>query len=180
MQSLTTVCEGILNGLDDDLENYVELCDRMGKDLKWVQQIKLEDAVYYEAALLNVTHSAFRYAALRGDDEYKRNLAIFMACTHSPYVCTNAYEDIENWEEREYEVTPFPDSVQASGILDAGPTDPRWKWTGSNSFYHYFWDADYIHSLDQEELLDGKRSQEYSKKLVAVAAKYGMKLKPIF
>lgn len=177
MKSLQQISEGILNGLDNDIEDYVEVRDRMEKDLKWVKQIKPDDAVYYEAALFNITQGAFRRAG-KSDPEFKRLLAIFMVVAHSPWTCFNS-DECENWEEREYTKHELPGSVDAD-ILVAAPDDYRWSWNGSNSFYHFFWDGDYIHSLDQEDLLVNKKTQTFSKKLQDMASKHGLKLKPIF
>lgn len=179
MKSLQQICEGILNGLDNDIEDYVEVRDRMEKDLKWVKQIKPVDAVYYEAAWFNITRDAFRKAH-RSDAEFKRLLAIFMVAACLPYVCYNTDDGIDNWEERLYSKREFwPDDADTD-ILHATPDDYRWNWIGSGSFYDFFWDGDYIHSLDQEELLTNKKTQNFSKKLRNIAAKHGLKLKPIF
>lgn len=182
MRTLMNICEGILNNVEDDIENYVEVLDRMTNDLKWMNGLKQEDAVYFDAALFNITQDAFRKCASSASDEYKHLLAVFMNATLFKYGCVN-FEDTENWEEREYD-----DLSQMRGyrsevpeeMLEAEPNDYRWKWTGSNSFYHFFWDPDYTHSLDQEDLLVHKKTQTYSKKLQDIASKYGLKLKPIF
>lgn len=173
------ICEGILNSVESDIENYVELRDRMEKDLAWVKHIKQQDAVYYEAALFNITQDAFRKATSKSDAEFKWLLANFMAATLSPWTCYNS-DECDDWEERIYDKVEFRFDELDSNILNAGPDDYRWNWSGSNSFYHFFWDGDYIHSLDQEDLLCDRKTQKYSKKLQDTASKYGLKLKPIF
>lgn len=181
MLTLTQICEGILGNIESDIENYVEAFDKMKNDLRWMDNIKIDDAPYIEAALFNVTYEAFRKCSNNADAEYKRLLAIFMNTANVKYSCFN-FDGIDNWEEREYEHTPSfvgRDDV-AKEMLSADPDDYRWHWNGSNSFYEYFWEADYIHSLDQEDLLDSKKCQQYSKKLIAIAKKYGLNLKPIF
>lgn len=178
MQSLMSICEGILNGIDKDIEDYVEVQDRMERDMKWVRRIKYEDAVYYEAALFNITQDAFRKAYRSGTD-FKRLLAILMVTTYSPWTCFNS-DECENWEERDYGETQFGYDDANIDILDAAPDDYRWNWNGSNSFYHFFWDGDYIHSLDQEDLLTNKKTQTFGKKIQDIAARHGLKLKPIF
>lgn len=180
MRTLTKLCEGILDDAWSGVENYVEEFDKMKKDLAWVQRLKSDDAVYYEAALFNVTQDGFRQATNRASDDFKRSLARFMVAACCKYVCTNTDDDIDNWEERVYDKREFmPDDLDTD-ILNAKPDDYRWNWHGSGSFYNFFWDPDYIHSLDQEDLLDCKRCKDYSKKLLKVAQKYGLNMKPIF
>ena len=180
MRTLMNICEGILGDIDTDVENYVEAFDKMKKAFTWVKQIKVDDAVYYEAALFNITQGAFRKANPKSDPEFKRLLGFFMVSTWSPWSCDNA-EETENWEERTYSKSIYPDPRSVDlDIIEAKPDDYRWNLIGSGSFYHFFWDSDYIHSLDQEELLINKKTQTYSKKLQDTAAKLGLKLKPIF
>lgn len=179
MRALISICEGILGDIESDIEDYVEILDRMKKDFAWVQRLRMDDAVYYEAALFNVTQDGFRQAS-RSNAEFKRNIANFMVATCCPYVCVNVDDDIDNWDEREYGKREFMPNDADTDILNAGPDDYRWSWHGSGSFYHFFWDADYVHSLDQEELLTNKKCQDFSKKLLKVAKKYGLNLKPIF
>ena len=179
MRSLTNICEGILGDFESGLEDYVEIPDRMKKDLVWVQRLPIKDAVYYDAALFNVSHAALRDANENGA-EFKRLLANFMVAAYPKYRCDNTDDEIDNWEERTYSKAQFRPDDEDTDILHAHPNDYRWNWFSTGNFYHFFWDADYTHSLDQEELLVDKKTQQYSKKLIATAKKYGLNLKPIF
>lgn len=173
--------ESILGDIDSTVEEYVEIANKMAKDLAWIKRLKLNNAVYFEAALFNVTYRAFGTALKMTDDE-RRVLASLMSTAVSPFMCYN-WEDIEDWEEREYAeegLSMRSDQIDALGMMQAGVEDYRWNVLGSGSFYHYFWDADYIHSLDQEDLLKHPTTQKYTKQLIKVVDKYGLKLKPIF
>lgn len=178
---IQVLSESILGDIDSTVEEYVEIANKMAKDLAWIKRLKLNDAVHFEAALFNVTYGAFGTALKMTNDE-RRVLAALMSTAISPYICYN-WEDIEDWEEREYAeegLSMRSDQIDALGMMQADVNDSRWKAQGSNSFYHYFWDADYIHSLDQEDLLKHLNTQKYTKQLIKVVDKYGLKLKPIF
>ncbi|MDE7346343.1 MAG: hypothetical protein K2N48_06350 [Muribaculaceae bacterium] len=186
MRSLSDVCggllgEGILGDVESGIEDYIEELDKMKKDLAWVRQLKAEDAPHYEAALFNVTQDGFRQATNHAPTDFKRSLGDFMLAAWSPWTCYNTDDDIDNWEERSYAKSRYPDArATDSEIVNADPDDYRWNWHGSGSFYNFYWDPDYIHSLDQEDLLDGKKCKEYTKKLLKVAKKYGLNVRPIF
>lgn len=180
MKDLANMFEGILGDIESGIEDYVELLDRMKKDLAWVRRIRLDDAVYYEAAFFNVTRNSFHRASNKTHAELKRLLANFMVAAYPKYGCDNVADDIDNWEERTYSKIQFRPDDEDTDILHAQPDDYRWIIYGSGSFYHFFWDADYTHSLDQEELLVDKKTQQYSKKLINIAHKYGLELDPIF
>lgn len=167
----------ILGDIDSIISDYVEMYDLMVHDLQWINHIKLNDVVYYEAALFNVTQDGFRQATNKAPDEFKYALLRFMGATRINFSCYN-YDGCENWEEREYCNEPGFD--WSPDMLNISPSDPRWKWSNYPSFYHIWWDAEYKHSLDQEDLLTSKKCQEYSKKLLNVAKKYGLNMKPIF
>lgn len=87
MKDLTDILhESILGNIDSGIEDYVEIADKMAKDLIWIKRVKLDDAVYYEAALFNVTYKAFARAPKMSDDE-RRAFATFMVCTVSSWEC---------------------------------------------------------------------------------------------
>lgn len=180
MKSLKDILESVLENVDAAVENYVEMEDKMAKDLAWVKRVKLDDAVYYEAALFNVTCKAFEQASRMSDDE-RRAFAAFLSSTVSPWGCYN-WEEIDDWEERAYCEAPSfkQEQIDSLDMIHAGADDRRWKMNGSNSFYNFFWDADYIHSLDQEDLLRNSKTQKYVKMLITTAKKYGLSLKTIF
>ena len=173
--------ESILGDIDSTIEEYVEIANKMAKDLAWIKRIKLNNAVHFEAALFNVTQYSFRVAPEMTGEE-RRVMSALMSTAVSPFICYN-WEDIEDWEEREYAeegLSLRSDQIDALGMMQADANDYRWDARGSNSFYHYFWDPDYIHSLDQEDLLKHPDTQKYSKRLIKVVDMYGLKLKPIF
>lgn len=181
MKDLTDILhESILGNIDSGIEDYVEIADKMAKDLIWIKRVKLDDAVYYEAALFNVTYKAFARAPKMSDDE-RRAFATFMVCTVSSWECYN-WEEAENWEEREYcEANPFIlDNIKELNMVNTPANDYQWSKSGSGSFFNFFWDADNIVSLDQEDLLKHQQTQKYTKQLIKVAQKCGLELKPIF
>ena len=180
MLTLTQICEGILGNVESDIENYVEIANKMAKDFAWIKKIKLNDAVYFEAALFYVTFKTFAAAPKMSDDE-RRAFAAFLSNTVSPWGCYN-WEEIDNWEERAYceDSSHKQEQIDYLDMIHAGTEDYRWKMNGSNSFYNFFWDADYIHSLDQEDLLRNSKTQKYVKMLIQTAKKYGLNLKTIF
>lgn len=180
MRSLQYICEGILSGVDQDIEGWVEAMDRMKAGLRWLKSVKESDAPYLEAALFNVTQDAFRQAAGGSSEEHKHLLGAFMGAAILPYTCFN-FDETENWEERQYDKVLNVAHIDIPNIMfNTDPNDYRWKWTGSNSFYHFFWDPDYTHSLDQEDLLREPKTQKFSKQFIKVAGDCGLKLKPIF
>lgn len=178
------ISESILGDFNKDLENYVELDNRLAQELSWVKKIKLDDAVHYEAALFDCTYNIFRDITsrkLRSDQ--LRAFALFMKNAQSRFACYNA-DETDGWEEREYDEAQtdnFGEDIMQD-FLNAykDPTDYRWRWNGSNSFYHYWWDPDYVHSLDQEDLLVSKETQQYVKRLMAALKHCGINIKPIF
>ena len=180
MKSLKDILESVLGNVDAAVENYVEIADKMAKDFAWIKKIKLNDAVYFEAALFNVTYKAFADALKMSDDE-RRAFAAFLSNTVSPWGCYN-WEEIDNWEERAYCEDPShkQEQIDSLDMIHAGAYDRRWKMNGSNSFYNFFWDADYIHSLAQEDLMRNSKTQKYVKMLITTAKKYGLSLKTIF
>ena len=180
MKSLKDILESVLENVDAAVENYVEIADKMAKDFAWIKKIKLNDAVYFEAALFYVTFKTFAAATKMSDDE-RRAFAAFLSSTVSPWGCYN-WEEIDEWEEREYCEAPSfkQEQIDSLDMIHAGVDDYRWKMYGSNSFYNFFWDADYIHSLDQEDLLRNSKTQKYVKMLITTAKKYGLSLKTMF
>ena len=180
MKSLKDILESVLGNVDATVENYVEIADKMAKDFAWIKKIKLNDAVYFEAALFYVTFKTFADATKMSDDE-RRAFAAFLSNTVSPWGCYN-WEEIDNWEDRAYceDTSHKQEQIDYLDMIHAGADDYRWKMNGSNSFYNFFWDADYIHSLDQEDLLRNSKTQKYVKMLVTTAKKYGLSLKTIF
>lgn len=184
MRTLQSMYEGILGDIETEMENAVEMRSRMETDLLWIANIPENRAPHFEAAMFNVSQDAFRQCAGGASAEFKYNFAVFMAALlQFDWSCDN-FDTTDNWEEREY--TKRSSLIKkellrdAQEMIDAKPNAPEWNWNYGGSFYHWWWDPDYTHSLDQEDLLDGKYCQMYSKQLLTVARKYGLKLKPIF
>ncbi len=182
MRTLSYLLEGILSGPDADIEEYVEMKQHIERDLQWVQKIKLDDAVFLEGALFNCMRNAFIAASKKHltPDELKV-LQYIMVYAVSPFGCYN-YDECDDWEQREYgdNDSRAYNAEYYTNFVNASIDDPRWGWSGSNSFYMFFFEPDYNHSIDQEELLVHRKTQQYSKQIIKTARKYGLNLNPIF
>jgi hypothetical protein len=173
MKHLTTVIYEALSGDSTKLSNDIK------KDFKRINNIDIEDAVYYEAALYACTHPGFELA----DDgkltpDQLKALQYVLIDGWSKWTC-DIEEYPETWTERTY------DEGYGSGasyeLADEDAADPesvRWSMGSSNSVFEFFWDWDYRKDLHNRKLQNDPKTRKFKTEISKVMKKYGLDWQP--